>query len=167
MMMTMVMFTLPLQMTSPCSGPFSFLTWIFVSTLSNCCFHACLLSINPMYQSRDASDSSSASYPIRPFFTWAAPVSLEWIIRSAPSGLPDTIQRLSSQVNASLKPFSAYQLSWYLTILINIDLVYVSCVCIVHFHCMFFFDFSSSPVGVYTWGYELSPKFMSLYTLAA
>lgn len=44
---------------------------------------------------------------------------------------------------------------------------YRSCVCIAYFHCTFFFDFSSSPVGLCTWGYELSPKFLSLYTLAA
>ena len=151
MMMTMVMFILALQMTSPYSGPFSFLTWIFVSTLSNCCFHACLLSINPMYQSCDASDSSSASYPIPPFFTWAAPVSLEWIIRSAPSGLPDTIQRLSLQVNASLKSFSAYQISWYLTILINIDLVYVLYIFIVCFSLISLLPLLESILEVMNW----------------
>lgn len=145
-----MMFILPLQMTSPYSWPFSFLTWIFVSSLSNYCFHACLLSINPMYQNHNASDGSSVSYPLL-HSSPAAPVGLEWIVCSAPGALPDTVQRLSLQVNASLKSFSACQTSWYLTILINIDLVYVSHIFIVRFSLISLLPLLDSVLEVMNW----------------
>ena len=131
----MMMFILPLQMTSPYSWPFSFLTWIFVSSLSNYCFHACLLSINPMYQNHNASDSSSASYPLLHsspylFCPWCSP-----------RHRPET--QLTGQC------LSEVFLSLSDKLVFNHTDKYRSCVCVVHFHCMFFFDFSSSSFGLY------------------
>lgn len=65
------------------------------------------------------------------------------------------VQRLSLQVNASLKPFSAFQTE----LIFNHADKYRSNSSYV------FFDFSSSPVRPWvTCGYELSVQFMLLYT---